>query len=124
MELGRILKWNTLTLLTRARQKQMKKSHSDKINYGKVFYPFGAYGEALPEATKLKDVIKEKWRNYKNRYDAILIKNATVWTNESDSILKDHDVYMVEGKIVRIAPNIHATNSAHSQKPLMVKACT
>jgi imidazolonepropionase-like amidohydrolase len=108
-------KMEYVNIVDTSKAKTNEKKPAEKIDYGKVFYPFGAYGEALPEATKLKDVIKEKWRNYKNRYDAILIKNVTIWTNESDSILKDHDIYMVEGKIVRIAPNIQATNSAHAK---------
>jgi imidazolonepropionase-like amidohydrolase len=85
------------------------------IDYGKVYYPFCAYGEPLPETNSLKEVIKDKWAKFKNRYDAILIKNATIWTNESDSILKDYDVYIIEGKIVRIAPNIDATGSANAK---------
>lgn len=83
------------------------------IDYGKVYYPFGAYGQPLEEANSLKEVIKDKVSQFKNRYDAILIKNATIWTNETDSILKDQDIYIIQGKIVRIAPNIEAQQSAN-----------
>ncbi len=83
----------------------------EKINIGKVYYPFSAYGEPLPD----DGVFKTAMQKFKNRYDAILIKNATVWTNEGDSVLKDHDVYITEGKIVRIAPNIDAPKLAFAK---------
>ena len=79
---------------------------------GKVFYPFVAYGEPEAENTGL---IKDTWLKFKKRYDALLIKNATIWTNETDSILKDQDVYIVDGKIVRIAPNIDVPKIAFAK---------
>lgn len=106
-------KLNFISSLDTAKSKTTKPK--EVIDYGKVYYPFGAYGETLPETNSLKEVIKDKWLNFKNRYDAILIKNATIWTNESDSILKDQDIYIIQGKIVRIAPNIQATNSANAK---------
>lgn len=83
----------------------------EKINYGKVFYPFSAYGEPLPD----DGVFKTAMKKFKTRYDAILIKDATVWTNEGDSVLKEYDVYITEGKIVRIAPNIDAPKLAFAK---------
>jgi imidazolonepropionase-like amidohydrolase len=82
------------------------------LNLGKVIYPFNAYGEPLPEG---KGFFKDNWNKFKTRYSAILIKNATVWTNEGDSVLKEQDVYIVEGKIVRIAPNIDAPKMAFAK---------
>lgn len=82
------------------------------VETGKVYYPFTAYGEPVPDDD---GIIKESWKKFKNRYDAILIKNATIWTNESDSVLKDHDVYITEGRIVRIAPNIDAPKLAFAK---------
>ncbi len=83
------------------------------LNLGKVIYPFTAYGEPLPEE---QGFFKDNWNKFKNRYEAILIKNATVWTNEGDSsVLRNHDVYVVEGKIVRIAPNIEAPKLAYAK---------
>lgn len=79
---------------------------------GKIIYPFQAYGESLPESDGL---LREQWKKFKNRYQAILIKDANVWTNEGDSILKEYDVYVVEGKIVRIAPNIDAPVGAFAK---------
>ena len=84
----------------------------EKLDIGKVYYPFTAYGE--PEPTS-EGFIKDTWAKFKNRYDAILIKNVTIWTNEADSILTESDVYITEGKIVRIAPNIEAPKSAFAK---------
>ena len=63
-----------------------------------VIYPFTAYGQKKRDST-----FKEK---FWNRWDAVIIKNATVWTNEADGILKSKDVMITEGKIVRIGENL------------------
>lgn len=89
-----------------------KKNDAKKMDFGKVYYPFTAFGEPIPDDD---GIIKESWKKFKNRYDAILIKNATVWTNEGDTILKEYDVYITEGKIVRIAPNIDAPKLAYAK---------
>jgi imidazolonepropionase-like amidohydrolase len=94
---------------TSKKQNAVKKA---ELNLGKVIYPFIAYGQPLPEA---KGFFKDNWNQFKNRYKALLIKNVTVWTNEGDSVLKDHDVYVVDGKIVRIAPNIDASGLAFAK---------
>ncbi|HXB41010.1 MAG TPA: amidohydrolase family protein [Bacteroidia bacterium] len=88
---------------------EKKKDEKKKENptYGEVFYPFSSYGR--PE--KKEDLIER----FKNRLSAILIKKATVWTNDSSGILKEHDVYIVEGKIVRVAPNIDAPKTAFAK---------
>jgi imidazolonepropionase-like amidohydrolase len=85
---------------------------NEKIVIGKVIYPFMAYGEPELESEGL---IKDTWKKFKKRYDAVLIKHVTIWTNEKDSILNNHDVYIVDGKIVRIAPNIDAPPSANAK---------
>lgn len=83
-----------------------------KLDIGQVYYPFTAYGEPLTDNTGF---FTDTWSKFKNRYDAILIKNATVWTNEQDSVLKEYDVYITDGKIVRIAPNIDAPKLAFAK---------
>jgi len=56
---------------------------------GKVVYPFNGYGwEELPKAENL------------------LIKNATVWTNEKEGRLENTDVLVKNGKIVQIGKNL------------------
>jgi imidazolonepropionase-like amidohydrolase len=103
-------KINFINVVDTAKPKTPKPA--SKIDYGKVYYPFGAYGEAEAESEGL---IKDTWAKFKKRYDAVLIKNATIWTNESDSILKEQDIYIVDGKIVRIAPNIDAPKTAFAK---------
>ncbi|WP_291720901.1 amidohydrolase family protein [Bernardetia sp.] len=44
--------------------------------------------------------------------ETVLIKNATVWTNEADGILENTDVLLVNGKISKIGKNLSAPNGA------------
>jgi imidazolonepropionase-like amidohydrolase len=62
-----------------------------KEELGKVTYPFVAYGNE--EQLKQED---------------ILIKNATVWTNEKQGILQNTDVLIRNGKIAQIGKNLSA----------------
>ncbi|HEY5692795.1 MAG TPA: amidohydrolase family protein [Cyclobacteriaceae bacterium] len=63
--------------------------NDSKEELGKVIYPFGAHGyPALPTT------------------ETILIKNATVWTNETDGILQNTDVLLKDGKIAKIGKNL------------------
>jgi imidazolonepropionase-like amidohydrolase len=56
---------------------------------GRVLYPFDGYGwEELPKP------------------ETILIKNATVWTNEKEGKLENTDVLVVNGKIAQIGKNL------------------
>jgi imidazolonepropionase-like amidohydrolase len=58
---------------------------------GKLIYPFVAYGnETLPKA------------------ETVLVKNATIWTNEGEGIMENTDVLVQNGKIARIGKNIAA----------------
>ena len=59
------------------------------LNLGKVTYPFNGYG--WQEAPKQEDV---------------LIKNATVWTNEKEGRLENTDVLVKNGKIAQVGKNI------------------
>ncbi len=52
---------------------------------GKVTYPFESFGWEEGQAPK---------------QETILIKNATVWTNEKEGILQNADVLIKNGKIV------------------------
>ena len=74
-----------------------------ELNIGKVIYPFCAYGQALPDYA---GTFKESWNKYKSKRTAVLIKGATVWTNESDTVLNETDVYIFAGKIVKIGKNL------------------
>ncbi|WP_298424761.1 amidohydrolase family protein [uncultured Kordia sp.] len=86
-----------------ATQKEVSESKGDKTGNGKkmeapkmlpISYPNGAYGSrTLPQQ------------------ETILFKNATVWTNEKDGILKNTDVLVKDGKIARIGKNLSAGNA-------------
>lgn len=71
-------------------KKQEKKTTKPEI--GDVIYPFIAFGS--------KDKVKS---------EEILIKNATVWTNEKDGILQNTDVLLKGGKISAIGKNLTTT---------------
>src|SRR5690606_41223498 len=56
---------------------------------GPVLYPFTAYGwQQLPKAEK------------------VLIKNATVWTNERPGVLQRADVLIEQGKIAAVGTDL------------------
>ncbi|MCL6524267.1 MAG: amidohydrolase family protein [Thermoflavifilum sp.] len=62
---------------------------------GPIYYPFQAFGyEHIPQQP-----------------EAILIKNATVWTNESAGILPQTDVLIRKGKIAAIGKNLTDKNA-------------
>ncbi len=73
---------------------QKPDGQTKKEELGKVIFPFVAHGTpALPTG------------------EALLIKNATVWTNEAEGILQNTDVLLREGKISKIGKNL-ADNTA------------
>lgn len=78
---------------------------------GQVIYPFCAYGKPIEDMTRVKEAVND----FKTRYDAILIKHVTVWTNEAEGVLKNQDVYLTEGHIVRIADDINAPKLAFAK---------
>ncbi len=66
-------------------------AHRRPGRLGKVLYPFDGYG----------------WDSLPTQQD-LLIKNATVWTNESAGRLENTDVLVHAGKIARIGRNLSA----------------
>ena len=66
-----------------------KPADAKKEELGKVIYPFIAHGTAaLPVM------------------ETMLIKNATVWTNESEGVLQNSDVLIKDGKISKVGKNL------------------
>ena len=64
------------------------------LKLGPVYYPFTAYGTTSTlQAEKM------------------LIKNATIWTNESPAVLTETDVLINNGKIVQIGKNIQVPDA-------------
>lgn len=86
---GNAVLWSAT--LVKASQNEADTSSHRKfpLRLGKVDYPFGAYGwDTLP------------------KQETILIKNATVWTNEKEGILKNADVLVKNGKIAQVGKNL------------------
>lgn len=94
---GTWIDWST-TRIAKGEEKANKKEETQKepkVELGSVIYPFTAYGTAmLPQKQK------------------ILIKNATVWTNEADGILNNTDVLVENGKIQKIGQNLTDATAA------------
>jgi imidazolonepropionase-like amidohydrolase len=84
---------------TTPKKKELKKPVLPK---GKVLYPFSGYGIMADGSGK------EKLNKVRNSEGSILIKNATVWTNEKDSVMEGADVLVTAGKIVAIGKAIDA----------------
>lgn len=57
----------------------------------KVTYPFDGYGWEEAQAPK---------------QETILIKNATIWTNEKEGILENADLLLKDGKIAKVGKNL------------------
>ncbi len=72
-------------------KKKASKPEDKKPEMGPVIFPFMAYGY------EKEDIPAQQ---------TYLIKNATVWTNEDAGIIKNTDVLVKNGKIVKIGTNI------------------
>ncbi len=75
---------------------QKDSARKKPLTLGKVIYPFAPYGQtdsAMP------------------KQETILIKNATVWTNEAAGILQNADVLLRNGKIAAVGKNLPATGA-------------
>ena len=85
--LGNPLTWTATLIKTSESADSAKKKMPLKL--GKVTYPFGAYGwDSVPHQQNL------------------LIKNATVWTNEKEGILSNTDVLVKNGKIAQVGKDL------------------
>lgn len=89
--LGNSLTW-TATFVKAAEPKPdtaAKKKDAPEI--GKVIFPFEPFG----------------WdQSQQPKQETILIKNATVWTNEKEGILQNTDVLIKNGKIAAVGKNL------------------
>lgn len=86
------INWNATFTNVYAEKPAIKKD--DTIAIGSMIYPFTAYG-----ATSLP------------KQQEILITNTTVWTNEDAGVLKNYDVLVSNGKIIKVGKNIAAKNA-------------
>ncbi len=87
---GATFTW-TATLIKEAEQKtdSVKKKETPVI--GKVIYPFEPFGWEEGQQPK---------------QETILIKNATVWTNEKEGVLQNTDVLLKNGKVAAVGKNL------------------
>lgn len=88
--LGNPLTW-TASLVKAAEVKQDSVKKKDIPIVGKITYPLEPFG----------------WdENQQPKQENILIKNATVWTNESEGVLENADVLIKNGKISAVGKNL------------------
>ncbi len=64
------------------------------INLGNIVYPFTDYGWSIKPIA-----------------ETLIFKNATVWSNEKEGVLKETDVAISSGKIVAIGKNLSINNA-------------
>ncbi|WP_225975272.1 amidohydrolase [Anseongella ginsenosidimutans] len=70
---------------------EKEKDETGPRSPGAVIYPFLAYGREEPP-----------------RQEKVLIRNATVWTNEAEGILENADVLVANGKIAAVGQGLNA----------------
>ena len=87
--LGNKLTWSA-TFVKAAMAKVDSVKKKDPIKMGNITYPFNGYGwEEMP------------------KQENIIIKNATVWTNEADGKMENTDVLVKNGKISAVGKNLN-----------------
>jgi len=93
LENGKEVSWSAVKKTTTTEAK--KEATTDKKEEKKtpVFYPVTFPNLAFGNSTKPKQ-------------ETILFKNATVWTGEKEGILKETDVLIENGKIIKIGKNL------------------
>ncbi|MCC9135432.1 amidohydrolase family protein [Pontibacter silvestris] len=84
------VKWNAVFSEAMTQQAKNDAAKAAKtVDVGQMIYPFVAYGQTeLP------------------KQETVLIKNATVWTNEKEGILENADVLLKNGKIAKVGKGL------------------
>ena len=86
---GNWVDWEAVIASEAEKKEDEKKEERAKPEIGPVIYPFTAYGYVeFP------------------KQEAVLLKNATVWTNEKEGILEQTDVLIKDGRIAQLAKSI------------------
>ncbi|MCR6721117.1 MAG: amidohydrolase family protein [Chitinophagaceae bacterium] len=93
--LGNMLTWTaTFVKALDVKEDSARKKTAPEI--GKVTYPATPFG----------------WEeDQKPKQETILIKNATVWTNEKEGVLQNADVLIRDGKIAAVGKNLSANGA-------------
>jgi imidazolonepropionase-like amidohydrolase len=90
---GKEGRW-TAKLTAASKEQPKKESPKPAVANGSLIYPFTSFGSAtLPVQ------------------ESVLLKNATVWTNEKDGILQNADVLLENGKIKAVGKGLSAGNA-------------
>ena len=86
---GTWIKWTAIKSKKKEEKKKEKKTKTDSLIIPKIQYPNMAYGfDSLPKS------------------ETMLIKGATVWTNEIEGIRQNTDVVIHNGKIEAVGKNL------------------
>ena len=91
---GNTVKWSAAFSKAFVPPADSAKKKTD-LDLTKIYYPFNGYG----------------WETTKPQQQDILIKNATVWTNEQQGRLENTDVLIRAGKIAQVGKNLPAGNA-------------
>lgn len=86
---GNLVKWNAAFVKAYTQPDTAKPKQAPDL--GKIYYPFNGYG----------------WETKPQQHD-LLIRNATVWTNEKEGKLENTDVLIRNGKIAQVGKNLSA----------------
>ncbi|MBI3510644.1 MAG: amidohydrolase family protein [Bacteroidetes bacterium] len=96
---GRWFKWWAIQTLAYVPKPESKETELKDIpTLDDVIYPFSDYGRTKDDSLNIS--------KFYSSYASVLIKNATVWTNEKDSLLLNTDVLIVNGKISAIGKDL------------------
>ncbi|HEY6976112.1 MAG TPA: amidohydrolase family protein [Chitinophagaceae bacterium] len=91
---GDMLSWNMQYMSAYAEKPDTAKPQKKNIANDTVMYPFNGYGWTM--APKQED---------------LLIKNATVWTNEKEGTIQNTDVLIKNGKISAVGKDLNGGNA-------------
>ena len=90
---GTLGRWSALYTAANP-EKAKKETPKSQLASGKLIFPFVAFGnETAP------------------KQETVLLKNATVWTNEKEGILLNADVLLENGKIKAVGKGLSAGNA-------------
>jgi imidazolonepropionase-like amidohydrolase len=93
----------TMTYVSPADSQKKEPARKPQLVTGKVIYPFNAFGEDL-ETDKVP--FREAWEKSRAPYEALLIRNTTVWTNSPQGILNKAEVLVVDGLIAAVGTDV------------------
>lgn len=92
---GKQVKWSAIYKEAAKETTKKDTTKAKTAEVGKVLFPFTAYGSET-----------------KPQQETMLIKNATVWTNEKEGIVQNTDVLLQNGKIAQVGKNLAAPAGA------------